>query len=89
MQPNPELLKELKYLVTKKHPWRINNLRRNLARTPEDVVIDGSWRKLRKGVFSNGIRQGMSPAGDRMLAIVREMLPHATVDALQVNRNLV
>ena len=61
----------------------------NLARTPEDVVVDGTWRKLRKGVYSNGVREGQTPAGDRMLAVVREMLPHATVNALQLNRNVV
>ena len=32
---------------------------------------------------------GQSAAGDRMLAIVREMLPNATVNALQLNRNVV
>ena len=89
MECDPLLLAELKHLVTKKHSWRLNNLRTNLARTPEDVVVDGTWRKLRKGVYSNGVREGMSPAGDRMLAIVREMLPHATVNALQLNRNVV
>ena len=75
MECDPLLLAELKHLVTKKHSWRLNNLRTNLARTPEDVVVDGTWRKLRQGVYSNGVREGMSPADDRMLAIVREMLP--------------
>ena len=89
MQCNEKLLAELKLLVTKKHPWRLNNLRTNLARTPEDVVVDGTWRKLRKGVYNNGVRGGQSPAGDRMLAIVREMLPHATENALQLDRNVV
>ena len=54
-----------------------------------DIVVDGTWRKLKVVVFSNGVREGQSPTGDRMLAIVREMLPHATVNALQLNRNVV
>ena len=89
MQCDEKLLTGLKYLITKKHSWRLNNLRTNLARTPEDVVVDGTWRKLKKGVYSNGVREGQSPVGDRMLAIVREMLPNATVNALQLNRNVV
>ena len=90
MQCDEKLLAELKYLVTKRHPWRKNHLRTNLAIDKEkDVVVDGTWRKLRVGVFSNGVREGQSPAGDRMLAIVREMLPNATVNALQLNRNVV
>ena len=90
MQCDEELLAELKYLVTKRHPWRKNHLRTNLAIDKEnDIVVDGTWRKLRVGVFSNGVREGQSPAGDRMLAIVREMLPNATVNALQLNRNVV
>ena len=89
MQCDEKLLAELKHLVTKKHRWRVNSLRTNLARTHEDVVVDGTWRKLRKGVYSIGVREGQSPAGDRMLAIVREMLPNATVNALQLNRNVV
>ena len=35
------------------------------------------------------MREGQTAAGDRMLAIVREMLPNATVNALQLNRNVV
>ena len=90
MQCDEKLLAELKYLVTKKHSWRLNNLRTNLAiDKANDVVVDGTWRKLKKGVYSNGVREGQSAAGDRMLAIVREMLPHATVSALQLNRNCV
>ena len=85
----PQLLAELKYLVSKKHPWRRNNLRTNLAKSPEDIVIDGTWRKLRVGVYSNGVREGRSEVGDRMLAIVQQMLPHATVNSLQLNRNCV
>ena len=73
------LLAELKYLITKRHSWRLNNLRTNLAHFKDDIVIDGTWRKLKKGVYSNGVREGQSPAGDRMLAIVRQMLPNATV----------
>ena len=71
MQCDEKLLAELKNLVTKKHSWRLNNLRTNLARTPEDVVVDGTWRKLRKGVCSNGAREGQSAESDRMLALVR------------------
>ena len=89
MQCDEKLLAELKYLVTKKHSWRLNNLRTNLAHSKDDIVVDGTWRKLKKGVYSNGVREGQSAAGDRMLAIVREMLPHATVNALQLNRNVV
>ncbi len=70
MQCDPTLLAELKHLVTRRHPWRLNNLRTNLARTPDDVYVDGTWRKLRKGVYSNGVREGQSAVGDRMLAIV-------------------
>jgi hypothetical protein len=58
-----------------------------LARSQDDIVVDGTWRKLKVGVFSNGVREGQSEVSDRMLAIVREMLPHATVNSLQVNRN--
>ena len=89
MECDPTLLAELKFLVTKRHHWRVNNLRTNLAHSPDDIVIDGTWRKLKKGVYSNGVREGQSAAGDRMLAIVREMLPHATVNALQLHRNVV
>ena len=84
-----ELLAELKYLVSKRHAWRRNNLRTKLAHSKDDAVVDGTWRKLRAGEFSNGVREGQSPAGDRMLAIVRKMLPHVTVNALQLNRNVV
>ena len=87
MQCDPQLLAELKYLVTARHPWRRNQLRTNLALKPDDVV-GGSFRRLRTGVFSNGVRAGQSPESDRMLAIVREMLPHATVNSLQLNRNV-
>ena len=90
MQCDEKLLAELKYLVTKKHSWRLNNLRTNLAiDKANDIVVDGTWRKLKKGVYSNGVREGQSATGDRMLAIVREMLPNATVNALQLNRNVV
>ena len=75
MECDPALLDELKHLVQKQHTWRRNNLRTNLARSKDDIVVDGTWRKLKVGVFSNGVREGMSPTGDRMLAIVREMLP--------------
>ena len=83
------LLAELKYLVSKRQPWRRNSLRTNLAHSKDDIVVDGTWRKLKVGVFSNGVREGQSPVSDRMLVIVREMLPHATVNALQLNRNVV
>ena len=87
---DPTLLAELKFLVTKRHHWRVNNLRTNLAiDKANDIVVDGTWRKLKVGVYSNGVREGQSEAGDRMLAIVREMLPNATVNALQLNRNVV
>ena len=90
MQCDDKLLAEFKYLVTKKHAWRRNHLRTNLAiDKANDIVVDGTWRKLEVGVFSNGVREGQSPTGDRMLAIVREMLPHATVNALQSSRNVV
>ena len=90
MQCDAKLLAELKYLVTQKHSWRRNNLRTNLAiDKANDIVVDGTWRKLKKGVYSNGVREGQSPAGDRMFQIVREILPHATVNALQLNRNVV
>ena len=76
MQCDAKLLAELKYLVTQKHAWRRNNLRTNLAiDKANDIVVDGTWRKLKVGVFSNGVREGQTAAGDRMLAIVREMLP--------------
>ena len=84
------MLAELQFLVTKKHPWRKNHLRTILAiDKANDIVVDGTWRKLKEGVFSNGVRAGQSPAGDRMFEIVRSMLPHATVNALQLNRNVV
>ncbi len=70
MQCGAELLDELKYLVTSKHPWRLSNLRTNLARTPEEVVANGNWRQLRKGVCSNVVREGQSEVSDRR--------PHAT-----------
>ena len=89
MACDPTLLEELNYLVSKKHPWRRNTLRTNLDHSKDDIVVDGTWRKLKVGVFSNGVREGQSPTGDRMLAIVREMLPDATVNALQLNRNVV
>ena len=41
------LLTELKYLVTKKHSWWLNNLRTNLAHAKDDIVVDGTWRKFR------------------------------------------
>ena len=75
MQCDEILLAELKYLITKKHSWRLNNLRTNLAHSKDDIVVDGTWRKLKKGGCTNGVREGQSAAGDRMLAIVREMLP--------------
>ena len=51
MQCDEKLLAELKYLVTKKHSWRLNNLRTNLALDKaNDIVVDGTWRKLKKGV---------------------------------------
>ena len=87
MQCDPQLLAELKHLVTARHPWRRNCLRTNLALTPDDVV-GGSFRRLRTGIFSNGVREGQSEVSDRMLAIVREMLPHAAVNSLQLNRNV-
>jgi hypothetical protein len=89
MSCDPALLEELKHLVSKQHCWRRNSLRTNLAHSKDDIVVDGTWRKLKVGVFSNGVREGQTPAGDRMLAIVREMLPNATVNALQLNRNVV
>ena len=89
MQCDEKLLAELTYLVIKKHSWRLNNLRTNLAHSKDDIILNGTWRRLKEGVFSNGVREGQSPAGDRMLQIVREMLPHATVNALQLNRNAV
>ena len=58
MECDPTLLAELKYLVTKKHSWQLNNLRTNLAYSKEDIVVDGKWRKLKKGVYSNGVREG-------------------------------
>ena len=59
MQCDDKLLAELKYLVTKKHHWRKNNLRTNLAIDKEnDIVVDGTWRKLKQGIFSNGVRVG-------------------------------
>ena len=88
MQCDPQLLAELKHLVSERHRWKRNSLRTNLARTPDDLT-DGSFRALPIGVFSNGVRDGQSPASDRMLAIVREMLPDANVNALQLNRNVV
>ena len=45
---------------------------RGIARHGCDVVVEGTWRKLRQGVFSNGVREGQSAVGDRMLAIVRD-----------------
>ena len=80
-------LAELKTLV-EKHRWRINNLRTNLAHSPDDVILDGKLRRLRKGVYSNSVREGDTPQGDRMLEIVREML-HANINALQLNRDVV
>ena len=80
---------ELKHLISKRHRWQVNNTRTNLAKSPDDVVITGTWRRLRKGVYSNGVREGQGPVSDRMLQIVREMLPHARVNNLQLNRNCV
>ena len=89
MQCDEKLLAELRYLITKKHPWRRNNFRTNLAiDKANDIEVDGSWRKLNVGGFSNGVREGQSPTGYRLLAIVRAMLPHATVNALQLNRDV-
>ncbi len=79
MQCDHALLAELTHLVARRHPWRRNNLRTNLARSPDDIVADGTWRKLRKGIFSNGVREGQSEVGDRMLAIVRETQPQRPV----------
>ena len=64
-------------------------MRTNLAHSQDDVITTGTLRRLKKGVYNNGVRGGDSAAGDRMLAIVREMLPHAKVNALQLNRNAV
>ena len=50
MQCDEKLLAELKYLVTKQHAWRRNNLRTNLAiDKANDIVIDGTWQKLKVG----------------------------------------
>ena len=81
-------LAELKTLV-EKHRWRINNLRTNLAHSPDDVILAGKLRRLRKGVYSNSVREGDSAQGDRMLEIVREMLPNTKINALQLNRDVV
>ena len=89
MECDPKLLAELKHLVTERHRWRLNNMRTNLAHSKDDIAVTGKWRALKVGVFSNSVRAGRSPVEDRMLAIVREMLPHATVNALQLNRNVV
>ncbi len=85
---DPALLVELKHLVTKKHPWRLNALRTNLALKKEDVLVDGTWRKLKHPVYSNGVRAGQSEVGDRILAIVQEMLPHASINTSALNRNV-
>ena len=81
-------LAELKTLV-QKHRWRLNNLRTNLAHSPDDVILAGKLRRLRKGVYSNSVREGDSAQGDRMLEIVREMLPNTKINALQLNRDVV
>ena len=81
-------LAELKLLV-QKHKWRINNLRTNLAHSPDDVTTQGTLRRLRKGVYSNSVREGDTPEGDRMLEIVRGQLPQANINALQLNRDVV
>ena len=88
MEPDPKLLEALKYLVAKRHKWHRNTLRTNLAHSPDDVVQKGTWRQLKVGLYSNGVRAGQNEVADRMLAIVQEMLPDANINSLQLNRNV-
>ena len=88
MECEPVLLDELKLLLTKRHPWRLTALRTNLALSKDDILVDGTWRKLKHPVYSNGVRAGQSAVGDRILAIVQEMLPHASINTLALNRNV-
>ena len=88
MEPDPKLLEELKYLVCKRHKWYRNTLRTNLAHSPDDVIQKGTWRQLKVGLYSNGVRAGQNEVADRMLAIVQEMLPGANINSLQLNRNV-
>ena len=88
MEPDQKLLEELKYLVSKRHKWYRNTLRAYLAHCPDDVVQKGTWRQLKVGVYSNGIRAGQNEVADRMLEIVQTMLPDANINSLQLSRNV-
>ena len=88
MEPDKQLLEELKYLVAKRHKWYRNTLRTNLAHSKDDVVQKGTWRQLKVGIYSNGVRAGQNEVADRMLAIVQQMLPDANINSLQLNRNV-
>ena len=50
MEPDKQLLEELKYLVAKRHKWYKNTLRTNLVHSKEDVVQKGTWRQLKVGI---------------------------------------
>ena len=56
MEPDSQLLEELKYLVSKRHKWYRNTLRTNLAHSPDEVTQKGTWRQLKVGIYSNGVR---------------------------------
>ena len=88
MEPDPVLLEELKYLVSKRHKWYRNPLRTNLAASKDDIIVDGTFRKLKVGIYVNGVRPGQNPTSDRMLEIVQTMLPDAGINTLTLNRNV-
>ena len=52
MQCDPTLLAELKHVVAHRSAWRRNYLRTNLAQSNDDIIVDGTWRKL--GVGAKG-----------------------------------
>ncbi len=64
MEPDPQLLEGLKRLVSKRHKWYRNTLHTNLAHSPDEVIQKGTWRQLKVGVYSNGVRAGQNPVAD-------------------------
>ena len=74
-------MEELKALVFK-HRFTINKMRININ---DDVGYFGIKKKpfLIKGVYSNTVKEG------RMLEIVQEMLPEASITEICLNKNVV
>ena len=64
------MLSELKYLVTKKRAWRRSNLYTNLAiDKANDIVVDGTWRKLKVGFFLMACGKGRVPRATACLRL--------------------